>query len=367
MKGALKKIAVLGATGYTGRRVCEKLLELARGSDVRLMLGGRYRIELERVSVELGKRFKQPIDIHLVNLAERPTLRIFCDNSTVIVNCAAPYAISGPPLLASAVHAKAHLVDASNEVGHIEQCALRASVVKEAGITVVNGLAVDPGIADLAIDVATRKWEQVQSVHILYMYRDLQESMGLKASTLETFRQPCRTLVDRALQSVAVASKKREFNWNGGSARGVIVPGGEVFLFPRHLPGVRNIAAYRVLERKHKMMVGMLAGPLSAVGMLMMKKWAREASQPSVTDVSQFAVVLEIEGITARRFAVVQGRGVYDSTAALLAQAAYKLATDSPRATGVVSPAQAFDADWLLKACGLSVQVANADAAPSPT
>jgi hypothetical protein len=49
---------------------------------------------------------------------------------------------------------------------------------------------------------------------------------------------------------------------------------------------------------------------------------------------------------------------VYNVTAKLLAHGAVKLATDGPRATGVLAPASAFDADWLLKKAGLEADFA---------
>lgn len=359
----MKKIVVLGATGYTGKQVCEKLLELGANSDIRLILAGRYRIELERNSMALGQRFKQAVDIQALEMTDRNALRQVCDGSSVIVNCAAPYSITGPPMLATAVAVKAHLIDAAGEPGYIEHCNGRATAIKEAGIAVVNGVATDPGIADLAVEVAAKKWEAVQSVHLLYLYKNLEMSNGMRESTLESLKQPTRVYKERAMVVVPTGSKQRKFTWDGGSASGLNTPGGEGILLPRHVSGVRNVTVYRVLEGKQKMAISMVGGPLGVMGMMAVKKWAAEKVHMSGSDTSQYAVIIELEGVKSKRFAVIQGTGVYATTASLLAHATMKLVTDGPRQKGVISPAQAFQADWLLGAAGIEVQVA--DGAPA--
>lgn len=355
----IKKIVVAGATGCTGRMTCEKLLEISGPqSEVKIILGGRDRRELERFSIDLGKRFKQAPDVRVFDFADRASLRALCDGAALVVNCVAPYSVSGPPLLATSVNAGAHLIDPSNEIPYIEQCFQRSPAVKEAGVTVVNGLAVDGGVADLAVEVASRGWDPVVSINILYMHRDVDETAGSRASWMEIFNQPCRTYTDRQVVTLKLGSKKREFRWPGGTATGKLMPNTDILLLPRHISGVRNIDVYRVLEGKLKTITSWLGSPVAAIGRLQVQSWAKDGSRVQA-DNSQFAVVIEADGMKARRFVVAQGKGIYDTSAALLARAAYKMVTDGPRTTGVVSPAQALEAGWLLKAVGIDLQVVD--------
>ncbi len=103
-------------------------------------------------------------------------------------------------------------------------------------------------------------------------------------------------------------------------------------------------------------MLASLAPAMTATPMF--KSWQRAA--PGGSDQSTFVIIIELEAGNARRFAVVQGRGVYPVTAALLSNAAIRLATEGPKGKGVLSPSQALDAQWLLQAAGLEVQVADA-------
>lgn len=357
----MKKIVILGATGVLGRLTAERLLARSDAKAVRLVLAGRHRNELERLSMEMGRKYRQAVDIGVVDVTDRTALRSLVDGAAVVLNCAAPYATSGAPVLAAAVTSKVHLIDASNEMLHHEQCGQRAAQVKEAGIAVINGLAVAPGVADIAAAEASRGWEPLTGVRVLHVQHDLEESPGLRASTLENLKQPCRAWVERALQPLKIASSKHEFKWSGGAARGKNVPGAEAVVISRSAPDVRNVTTYRPLDGKSGMLLSMLGGPLASVGMLMIDKWARGGERPAV-DRSRFIVIIELEGAKSRRFAIVQSEGVYEKTAALLSEASMRLANDGPRLTGLVTPAQLFATTGLLAAAGLEIQIA--DAAP---
>lgn len=353
----MKKISVIGCTGRTGRQTSERLMELMQGQkEMRLVLAGRDKLAMERLSTDLGRRYKNPVDVQPIDFNDRGQLRLLCDACEVVVNCAGPYAVSGPAVLATAIVGKAHLIDAANEPTYLEQCAARDSAAREAGVAVVNGVSFSPGIADLAADVAAKGWQPVNAVHVLNIVQNLEEGTASRQSFLEMVSQPTRSFVDRRLQGVAFGSKKHSFRWPGGQQNGVISSGGEIFTLPRHIPGIRDIYVYQ----QFKGLLGMFASLIpNFVKLPQVKKWAREGSTAS-SDGSACVVIVEMEADKGRRFAVVQAPGYYNVTAKLLAHAAMKLATDGPKAKGVLSPASAFDPQWLLKAAGLEVQTADA-------
>lgn len=356
----MKKIAIIGATGLTGRLTCERLLGQGGGArEFRLVLAGRDRNELERMSIDLGRRFKQPLDVSVFEFSDRSALRTLVESSVVAVNCAAPYAISGPPVLATAVNGKVCLIDAASEVGYVEQCSVRAAVVKEAGIAVVNGLAVEPGVAELALTKAAEGWEAVNSVRVLYVYHDLDETPGFRASVFENLKQPCRALVERSLQATRIAAVKHTFKWSGGQMAAKNTPGCEALVIPRAVGGLRNVTTFHSLTGKAGLMHALLGSPFASLAMMALDRWATSKTERPVSDRSRFVVVVEIEGVKNRRFAIVQGSGIYQTTANLLASAAVKLAAGERKTSGVLAPSQAFDASALLEAAGLEVMIAD--------
>lgn len=354
----MKKIALLGATGTVGRFTLEKLLNHPNAKNVRVVLGGRVRAELERMSMEYGRRFKQALDIHQYNIDDRPSLRPIIEPSAVTINCAGPYAVTGQAVLGVALNCKVPLLDPCSEAGWLEQVGQRAAAVKEAGVCVVSGLGVDPGVAELAA-VSAAKGTDVTSINVLYVMQDLDESPGVRAAVMENLKQPCRAYVERSLQPVKVVGTKHEFRWDGGAMTGKNVPAGDAVLLPRGLPNVRNVNTFRVFEGKHGMIWSMLGSPLASVGMMMMQGWSKGGERP-LTDRSRFLVIVELEGPKGRRYAIVQANGFYEKTAALLAEGAMRLCDEEgTKPKGVLSPSQAFGADKLLAATGLEVQIAE--------
>ncbi|MBM3463639.1 MAG: hypothetical protein FJX76_16185, partial [Armatimonadetes bacterium] len=104
----MKKIALVGATGRTGLMTANVLMELiVSDPETRLVVAGRDKLALERLSTDLGRRFKKPIDITGIDLADRSALRVMCEGAEVVINCAGPYAAVAPPIVATAVHGKA--------------------------------------------------------------------------------------------------------------------------------------------------------------------------------------------------------------------------------------------------------------------
>ncbi len=355
----MKKIVVVGATGYTGRQTSEKILEMLIGQgEFRLVIAGREKRALERLSMDLGKRFRQPIDIMSFDVSDTKSLRVMCDGAAVVVNCSSPYKELGVPLMLSAINAKAHLIDPSDEFPYLELCSTRPSPAAEAGVAVVNGVAVNPGLVDLMVNVAARKWEPVGGVHVLYVYRDLPDSGGMRRSMSETLCAPCKAFVDRGARTVTLG-QKRDFTWPGGTMKGRRISGGEMFLLPRQLPDVRTVETYRVLDGSLRRYAAMMATPLASVGALLLGRWAKEDVRATGSDPSVFVVVAEMQGDKSKRVAVVQGKGVFSTTATMLAWAARKLAIDGPRRTGVQSLSTAFNAEEFLAALGLELQTAD--------
>ena len=354
----MKKIALLGATGTVGRFTLEKLLSHPNAKNFRVVLGGRVRAELERLSMEYGRRFKQALDIHQYSLEDRPSLRPIIEPSAVAINCAGPCAVTGQAVLGVALNCKVPLIDPSSEVGWLEQLSQRTAAVKEAGVCVVSGLGVESGVAELAA-VSASKGADVHTIRVLYVMQDLEESPGMRAAVLENLKQPCRAYVERSLQPVKVVGTKHEFKWDGGAMTGKNVPAADAVLLPWGLPNVRNVNTFRIFEGKHGMVWSMLGSPLASVGMMMMQSWAKGGERP-LSDRSRFLVIIEMEGAKGRRYAIVQANGFYEKTAALLTEAAMRLCDDEgTKPRGVLSPSQAFGADKLLAAAGLEVQVAE--------
>jgi hypothetical protein len=117
--------------------------------------------------------------------------------------------------------------------------------------------------------------------------------------------------------------------------------GTEPITVPRHTD-VRNVRSYiRAPAVAGK--VGAL-GRLAAPFLRAASRFGPEGPSPESRRKSRFAVVAEARGPGGEGRAVVEGSDVYGLTAALLVRGAELLLAGEARGSGVLAPAEAFDA-----------------------
>lgn len=124
-------VAVLGATGTTGRAAA---LRLAATGRVRLRLGARTAAAVHELAAAL--RTDPPPEAQTVDVADVASLHRFCAGATVVVQCAGPSLQLTSPVLAAALDAGSHLVDPA---GDLDPTPVPQSVVLGAGV--VPGLS----------------------------------------------------------------------------------------------------------------------------------------------------------------------------------------------------------------------------------
>lgn len=102
-----------GATGYTGRAVCQRLALRAAEDGFTWAIAGRSASKLQRLAAELrtAKPFIAPAD-------DLEALTRAFDGVKVVINCAGPYALCSSNVVAACVAAGANYVDVSH-CGHV--------------------------------------------------------------------------------------------------------------------------------------------------------------------------------------------------------------------------------------------------------
>ena len=126
-------VAVLGATGATGRAAVRRL---AATGQVRLRLGARSADTVAAMASELGA------EAHAVDATDATgsgALETFCAGAAVVAQCAGPSLQLTPGVLAAALDAGAHLVDPAGDL----------DLVPTGDRSVVLGAGVVPGLSGL--------------------------------------------------------------------------------------------------------------------------------------------------------------------------------------------------------------------------
>ena len=141
MPSTSRKIAVYGATGYTGRLVAAELER--RGFDV--VLSGRDAERLRELAADVFPR----AEIRPAAVDGRGALAAAFRGCDAVINCAGPFTPLGPPVVRAAIAAGCHYVDTAAEQAHIRNVFDTFSPdARRAGVTVIPPAAfVSRGVA----------------------------------------------------------------------------------------------------------------------------------------------------------------------------------------------------------------------------
>jgi hypothetical protein len=205
--------------------------------------------------------------------------------------------------------------------------------------------------------------EPIDELAVAYAVDGFRPSAGTVTSALGALAEPGVIWDEDRWVPAPPAAQRRTFAFPGlGERLAVSFPSAEVIAVPRHLE-VRRVQTFlalggdragdRLLAR-----VGAAAGPLlpallrSPVAGALRARVAAATDPPSEGDRrrARFAVVAEAERRFERGRATAAGSDVYGLTAAIIGRAAARLHGGAPARTGVLAPAQAFDAETELAA-----------------
>ena len=334
------KVAVFGATGYTGRLVAAELFR----RNVDTLLLGRDEKALSAID---GAR-----DVRAVSLTDPSSLVDALRGSDVVVSCVAPFTRLGEPVVEAAISAGCNYVDVSGEQRWLrrvyDEFGTRAAA---AGVTLLPG-ATDDGVpGDLIAGLVAKSLAEVDTLRMHHgvfnagISRGSMLSFGYIAASmpLAWHDGEWREIDTGTRESVAFPRDGEQPSWS--------IPGPELISIQRHV-GARNIEATMNIDL------------VTAVSSLTDEVIAAAPAGPSDDErrASRFTILAEAraqDGTTARGY--VSGNDVYRSTALIAVEAAVRLGVRNAP-VGTVPPSLAFEpVEFLdaLKPFGISWKVGN--------
>jgi short subunit dehydrogenase-like uncharacterized protein len=323
----MRTVALLGASGYTGRLTAAELTR--RGIPHRL--GGRSRERLAAVPSEA--------DRHLVDLDDPDSLDAFLDGADVLVSCVGPFARFGMPVVEAAVRTGTPYVDSTGEFAFMAEVYRR---FRGAATPVVPACGFDYVPGDLAAAVAVQELGgTADEVDVVYRLRGGKVSRGTARTALEALGEarlvPARLVVDGP----------------DGPLSAVEVPWGEHVTVPLHVPGARvrsGIVAPDLVTRAAaaaRPLVSLAAPALALTRPLLGRLVDRMPEGPRDEDRARAQALVVARARRGDRSArvAVHCRDVYGLTARLLVAAAQNVA-----GAGAQAPAEALDPRSFLDA-----------------
>lgn len=158
-------VVIWGATGFTGRLVCEHVAQDYKGK-INWAMAGRSQHKLEALRAELASRFGDQLantPILVGSLDEPDSLDSITRQTSVIISTAGPFARVGTPVVAAAVRQETHYVDITGEVPWVHGL-IRAYHEEAAskGVRIVNCCGFDSVPSDigtlLVVEHMRSKW-----------------------------------------------------------------------------------------------------------------------------------------------------------------------------------------------------------------
>ena len=320
-------LAILGVTGYTGRLV----LAEARRAGLEVRLVGRRREALEELA-------RPGEDVRVADARDGDALRAAFEGASVVASCAGPFLELGLAPVEAAVAVGAHYLDTTGEQAFArlvhERIEARPAVLTAFGFDYVPG--------DLAARLAA---EQVggplDEVVVGYSVTGTGTSRGTRSTIAAVMGQEQVAYADGRLVPSRFGATTRTLRFPFGEKTCVEWSGTEPLTVPRHTD-VRNVRSY--LRAPVAAAAGGRIGKLVSPLLRTVARFGSAGPSEESRRKSRFTVVAEATGPGGSGRAVLTGSDVYGLTALLIVRGAEALRAGEARGSGVLAPAEAFDA-----------------------
>ncbi|GAA2605348.1 saccharopine dehydrogenase NADP-binding domain-containing protein [Actinomadura fulvescens] len=319
-------IAVYGAYGHTGRLVAAEL----RSRNQNVILGGRDAGALDVMGAELG------YPVHPAPLDDPAALRELSQQADVLIHCAGPFTVTGEPVATACVETECHYVDHAVEPHHVrrlfEDFQRR---VQSTGIAMVPGMSLYGGIGDLLADAVADGLHGIDRVTTAYAVSGRQANNGARETAARLFAEAERiTYTGGEFQIGYVRPRNVVFAFPPPIGPRTMIapfPSCEIVTIPRHVPA-RTVEALFTADTftERQVLVGEQAGTAGRGR-------------------SEFTVAAQVIAAHGSRAGRVTGTDPRRAGALACVEAALRL-MEVPSKAGVLSPAEAFPADVLLRA-----------------
>ena len=324
-----RPLALLGATGYTGGLVLERMREL--GLPVRLV--GRRRDALERIAGD-GEELRVADARHEAELLDA------FDGVFAVISTAGPFGPNGTRVVAAAIAVGAHYLDIA-----VEQTFARVvyegfgESAEERDVALLPSFGVGYAVGDFAARLAAESMaEPLDEIVVAYTSKGVRTSPGTRRTAADVMRQEQVAWRDGLVPS-RFGKTTRRVRFPGGVRSVVEFAGAESLTVPRHTR-VHNVRSYVAAPR-----IAALGGPIAPLFAPAARLAARIGGAPSAEKRQRWrwTVVAEARSGAAGRRATLSGADVYGLTALLAARGAEALRNGEARGVGALAPAEAFD------------------------
>ncbi|WP_454042570.1 saccharopine dehydrogenase family protein [Cellulosimicrobium sp. Marseille-Q8652] len=362
----MRRIVLLGATGYTGTLVAHELVR--RGA--RPLLAGRSRDRLAALADDLEPSDGSRLETAVADVDDPGAVRALVGRGDVLVSTVGPFARHGRPAVEAAIAAGAVYLDSTGEPSFIRDVVERYGPrARTAGAALLTAFGHDWVPGNVAGALALREAGGAATRLSIGYFGSGGGGIsgGTRASAARVVLEPSYAFRGGRVRAERVGAHVVTFDLGQGRrVRGVSAGGTEPFTLPPLAPGLRDVdvvigartPALRLVPAATAVLAGALHVP--GVGAVVRRAvQARSTGSSGGPDAARrarsrshvLADARAADGALLHRVRL-DGPDPYDLTARFLAWGALRAAEDGVRGVGALGPVDAFGLDALLDALG---------------
>ncbi|XP_039258892.2 saccharopine dehydrogenase-like oxidoreductase [Styela clava] len=140
---------VFGASGFTGKYVCKRLIKDSEGEEVKIAFAGRSRKKLEDVVnwLSTDSCLSFPLDkigLIVANVDDQQSLLNMCKQSSLVLDCVGPFKFLGEAVVKACVECGSDYVDVTGEPEFMERMSMKYhEAAKAKGVYIINACGFD--------------------------------------------------------------------------------------------------------------------------------------------------------------------------------------------------------------------------------
>lgn len=331
-------IAIVGATGYTGKLVASELHK----QKVTFCIAGRNEQALRTLSQSLGG-----VEYRVIDVEDKATFQAL-DGCNVIINCAGPFTDFGEPIVQAAIARGAYYLDTTGEQGFMKLVYDKYhELAKMRELVLVPACAFEYAIGDAMGAQLCSDYPECSSIDLIYSMGEMRTSPGTRKSIVRAVTEPGFLFKDGKFVESKPAAVVGKTQVDGRTVSIMSFPAGEVLMLPRHT-NVQNVTTYMTSAAPQVVLRSM-----AALGQMVMKVVADFLVEKMSTAVptlaqrenSTFLIQAKTKiGLTSPSITVT-GNDPYLLTALIVSDAAIYLVNNPPKELGAITPSMVCGAE----------------------
>ncbi len=333
-------IIVLGAYGYTGKLIVEKLTKNGIG----ITIAGRNRKALN----ELKSEFKIQSSVVLFDVYSDEDIKYVIANFTVIINCIGPYNLYGQKLLKYVVASGCIYFDICGEQEFIiNSFNSNSELAERSGTCMVHSLSFESCLADLLAEKYLDKETAYSDISTYYLFNNDRPSPGTRF-TMQIHKHfaSYAFLNGEMIPMVLMEYKENPVDYYKDFKNAVYAPYPEVYFFAKHYK-VMNCGTYVLHPLLDMSMLKLYENqPLKTMEEIIEINKRKKYTGPDSTERQnqQIALIVRSETETGKKKHIhLEGKVPYMITAGIMENAVMKLFTNPHPKSGIQTPAKFFN------------------------